>query len=134
MCKSSGDVKGALVLLCFTQQEENTQGRRTVLTCVKIKIQCTQELWNSSFIPHCIWTYMQVQIREMKIIVESLNGQISQPPIFTKIYLMSRNTNIPIKLVWNTNLKKLNGVRSVGSFPMFAVFSLRVWQRSSLSS
>ena len=77
---------------------------------------------------------MQVQIREMKTIVESLNGQLSQPPVFTKIYLISRNTNIPIKLVWNINFKKLNGVRSVGSFPVFAVFSLWVWQRSSLSS
>lgn len=42
---------------------------------------------------------MQVQIREMKILVEKMNEQLLGPPIFTKINLMSRNTNIPIKLV-----------------------------------
>lgn len=134
MCKPPDAVKGGLVLPCFTQQEENTQERKTVLPFVKIKIQCTQGLWNSTLIPHCIWSYTKVQIREMKNIVESLNGQLSQPPIFTEIYLMSRNTNIPIKLAWNINFEKLNGVRSVGSFPVFAVFSLWVWQRNSLSS
>lgn len=95
-----------------------------MLTFVKIKIWCTQELWNSTFIPHCIWTYMQVQIREIKIIVERLNIQLSQPPIFTEIYLMSRNTNISIKFVWNINFKKLNGVGIVGSFRVCCLFSL----------
>jgi len=79
-----------------------------------------------------MYTLMQVQIREIKIILKRLNEQLSQHPIFTKIYLMSRN--IPIKLVWNIYLKKLIGVRTVGSFPVFAVFSLWGWQRNSLSS
>lgn len=42
---------------------------------------------------------MQVQIREMKVLVERMNEQLPEPPIFTKINLMSRNTNNPIKLV-----------------------------------
>lgn len=40
----------------------------------------------------------------------------------------------PQKFVWNINFTKLNGVRSVGSLPVFADFSVWVWQGTSLTS
>lgn len=36
--------------------------------------------------------------------------------------------------MWNINFKKWNGVRSVGSLPEFADFSVWVWQGTSLTS